>query len=280
MKNKSYTYKSFLRGIIMVLITLFFASPFYLIIVNSLKETAETYSNPFGLPAKLITEAFTSVLNGAGQNLNFLAGLRSSLAITIGSLIFLIIFGSMAAYCLARHTGKISNILYVFFLIGIIIPSQLGVLPMYIALKKVGLAGNILGCIILYTCKQMPFTIFLYTGFFKALPIGYEEAAAVDGSSWFRTFWQIILPQMNVITGTAILMNTLYIWNDTFDQLVFLSGSKASTLPVLIYNLTIAITARWNEVFEAVIISLLPVLILYLFTQKAMMTSMSGGLKG
>lgn len=280
MKNQRYTYKSFLRGAGMVLLTVFFASPFYLIITNSLKETPETYSNPFGLPTTVVTDAFKAILSGAGQNANFLAGLLNSLAITAGSLVLLIFFGAMAAYCLARHKGKTSNILYIFFLIGIIIPSQLGVLPIYIALKNVGLAGNILGCIILYTCKQMPFTIFLYTGFFRALPIGYEEAAAVDGANWFRSFWQIILPQMNVITGTAILMNTLYIWNDTFDQLVFLSGSKASTLPVLIYNLSIAITARWNEIFAAVIVSLLPILVLYLFTQKAMMKSMAGGLKG
>lgn len=280
MNNKRYTCKSFLRGAVMVLITVVFATPFYLIITNSLKETSETYSNPFGLPDTITVDAFKNTLSGAGQNANFLAGLGNSLAITIGSLVLLIVFGSMAAYCIARHTGKISNFLYIFFLIGIIIPSQLGILPMYITLKNMGLAGNVLGCIILYTCKQMPFTIFLYTGFFKAVPIGYEEAAAVDGASWRCTFWQIILPQMKVITGTAILMNTLYIWNDTFDQLVFLSGSKASTLPVMIYNLTIAITARWNEVFAAVIISLLPILILYLFTQKAMMTSMAGGLKG
>lgn len=280
MSNKRYTYKSFLRGALMVLITAFFASPFYLIIVNSLKETTEVYSNPFGLPERAAADSFQTILSGAGQNADFLAGLGNSLAITAGSLIFLILFGSMAAYCLARHRGKISDTLYIFFLIGIIIPSQLGILPMYIALKNIGLAGNLFGCIILYTCKQMPFTVFLYTGFFRALPISYEEAAAVDGAGWFRTFWQIVLPQMNVITGTVILMNTLYIWNDTFDQLVFLSGSKASTLPVLIYNLTIAITARWNEIFAAVIISLLPILILYLFTQKAMMTSMSGGLKG
>ena len=224
--NRHYTVKSFLRGLLMVLVTLFFALPFYLIITNSLKTATETYSNPFGLPQKLVTDAFHVIMSGAGQNADFLAGLGNSLAITGGSLVFLILFGSLAAYSLSRHRGKLSNFLYIFFMIGIIVPSQLGVLPIYVALRKIHLAGTIFGCIILYTCKQMPFTIFLFTGFFRALPIGYEEAAAVDGAGWFRTYWQIILPQMNIITGTAVLMNTLYIWNDTFDQLVFLSGSK------------------------------------------------------
>lgn len=275
-----YTWKTFLREAVMVAVTALFALPFYLIISNSLKSTTETYTNPFGLPSRIDFSAFSEILSGAGQNANFVDGLFNSLAITAGSLVLLIAFGALAAYCLARHSNKISNLLYLLFMVGIIVPSQLGILPIYMALKEIHLTGNILGCIILYACKQMPFTIFLYTGFFKALPIGYEEAAAVDGATWGKAFWRIILPQMNIITGTAVLMNTLYIWNDTFDQMVFLSGSKASTLPVLIYNLTIAITARWDLVFAAVIISLLPMIILYLFTQKAMMTSMSGGLKG
>lgn len=278
--SKRYTGKTFLRGAVMILLTLLFAFPFYLILSNALKTTSEAYGNPFGLPSTVTFSAFSEILSGAGQNANFLVGLVNSLAITAGSILLLLMIGSLAAYCLARHTGRLSNFLYLLFMVGIIVPSQLGILPIYIALKSVGLTGNILGCILLYTCKQMPFTIFLYTGFFRALPIGYEEAAAVDGATWGKAFWRIILPQMNIITGTAILMNTLYIWNDTFDQMVFLSGSKASTLPVLIYNLTIAITARWNLVFAAVIISLLPMIVLYLFTQKAMMTSMSGGLKG
>ena len=278
--NKRYTWKTFLRELLMLSVTVVFAIPFYLIISNALKSTAEAYSNPFGLPSAVTFDAFHEILTGAGQGADFIGGMFNSLAITAGAIVLLILFGSLAAYSLARHTGKMSNALYMLFMVGIIVPSQLGILPIYIVLKSIGLTGNIFGCIILYTCKQLPFTIFLYTGFFRALPISYEEAAAVDGANWATAFFRIILPQMSIITGTAILMNTLYIWNDTFDQMVFLSGSKASTLPVLIYNLTIAITARWNLVFAAVIISLLPMIILYLFTQKAMMTSMAGGIKG
>lgn len=90
----------------------------------------------------------------------------------------------------------------------------------------------------------------------------------------------MVLPQLKAITGTAILLNALYIWNDTFDQMVFLSGAAAKTLPVEIYALTTAMTAQWNLVFAAVIISLVPMLILYLLTQKKMMTSLAGGIKG
>ena len=220
------------------------------------------------------------VLAGAGINANFVGATVNSLLITAGSLVLLIVFGSLAAYCLARHPGKVSNIMYIFFVIGIIIPSQLGLVPMYCALRDLGLVGNIAGMMILYTCKQMPMTVFLYTGFFRQFPIDFEEAATIDGAGYFKSFFLVVLPQLKAITGTAILLNALYIWNDTFDQMVFLSGAAAKTLPVEIYALTTAMTAQWNLVFAAVIISLVPMLILYLLTQKKMMTSLAGGIKG
>lgn len=275
-----YTKKSFIKEIIIIGITAIFASPFYFLIVNSLKTTKEAYANPFGVPKELYWQSFSEVLDGAGVNANFISALFNSLAITAGSLIILVAFGSLTAYGLSRHPGKLSSILYGFFVIGIIIPSQLGLVPIYTALRSIGLVGSRLGMILVYACKQMPLTVFLYTGFFKSLPEEYEEAAVIDGANFIKSFVYVVMPQMKTITGTALLLNSLYIWNDTMDQMVFLSGSEIRTLPVEIYSLTTAMTAQWNLVFAAVIISLLPMVILYLFTQKKMMESLAGGLKG
>ena len=278
--SKKYTAKTLAREVLTFVITLLFASPFYLLIVNALKTLEESYANPFGLPSKINWNSFTEVLNGAGVNANFANALFNSFVITAGSLVLLISLGSLTAYGLSRHKGKISNLLFAFFVIGIIVPSQLGIVPMYTALRSVDLVGTRLGMILIYLCKQMPLTVFLYTGFFKRLPIDYEEAAVIDGAGFIKTFTRVVMPQMNAITGTALLLNSLYIWNDTLDQMVFLSGSKVRTLPVEIYSLTTAMTAKWNLVFAAVILSLLPMVILFLFTQKKMMNSLAGGLKG
>ena len=272
--------RNYIKEILMILLTLMFASPFYLLIVNSFKTTTEAYANPFGLPSDWYWESFAEVLNGAGLNADFVGALFNSLIITAGSLIILIAFGSLTAYGLARHPGKLSAVLYSFFVIGIIVPSQLGIVPIYTALRSMGLVGTHLGMMIVYACKQMPMTVFLYTGFFRSLPRDYEEAAVIDGAGFVRTFLRVVMPQMKTITGTALLLNSLYIWNDTMDQMVFLSGTEIRTLPVEIYSLTTAMTAQWNLVFAAVIISILPMVILYLFTQKKMMDSLAGGLKG
>ena len=183
--KKSYNIKTFLGGAVTFLLVLVFAAPFYLLVVNSLKTTKEAYASPFSLPADVYWQSFTEVLAGAGINANFVGATVNSLLITAGSLVLLIVFGSLAAYCLARHPGKVSNIMYIFFVIGIIIPSQLGLVPMYCALRDLGLVGNIAGMMILYTCKQMPMTVFLYTGFFRQFPIDFEEAATIDGAGYF-----------------------------------------------------------------------------------------------
>lgn len=279
MKNPPNS-KIVLKEIFILFMTLLYASPFYLIIVNSLKSTKEVYSNPFGVPQSIRLETFIDVLMGAGISANFINGLFVSSFITIGSLFFLVVLGSLAAYGLARNPGKIRDILYISFVVQIIIPSQLGIVPIYTFMLKIGIAGSIGGMIILYTFKQMPMTIFLYTGFFQSFPFNFEEAAMIDGATWKQAFMKIVMPQMNTITGTVLLMNSIYIWNDTFDQIVFLSGTQHQTLPVLIYTLTTQMTAQWNIIFAAVIISLLPMLLLYLFTQKKMIASFAGGIKG
>jgi raffinose/stachyose/melibiose transport system permease protein len=152
--------------------------------------------------------------------------------------------------------------------------------PLYSVLRSIGLVGTAGGMILVYVLKQIPLTVFVYTGFFRSLPTSYEEAALIDGASRLQIFTRVVMPQMNAVTGTALVLNALYIWNDLFDQLVFLSGSNTLTLPVAIYSLTFTNISRWNIIFAAVVISLVPMVLLYLFMQRKMMTAFSGGLKG
>ena len=278
--DKRYTGKTFAWEIFMILVVLIFSIPFYVLIINAFKTTKEVYVNPVGLPSSFNIQSFIDVFKGAGINADFSGALISSLVITAGALVFLVLIGSITAYGIARNKGILTTLAYMLCVVGIIIPSQLGLIPMYAVLRTLHLVGTYPGMIFLYVCKEMPMTIFLYTGFFKQLPISYEEAALLDGARFSDMFMKVVMPQMRSITGTVLLLNSLYIWNDTFDQIVFLNGSKIKTLPAIIYSLTGSYLSQWNIIFAAVIISLLPMVILYLFTQKKMMVSLGGGLKG
>jgi raffinose/stachyose/melibiose transport system permease protein len=275
-----YTWKTLIREIVLIITAIIFSVPLYLLITVSLKTTLAAYTDPLSFPVSPNWINYVDALTGAGVGIRMDATLYNSLVITIGSCLSLIVIGSVTSYVLARRKSKLSSFLFVFFVIGIIVPSQLGIVPMYSLIRSIGLVGKHIGMILVYTCQLMPMTVFLYTGFIAQLPKDYEEAAVVDGAKLPSVFARIVLPQLMPITGTVAVLNSLNIWNDLFTQMIFLSGTKTATVPVGIYSLTFSNISRWNIIYAAVVISVAPILLFYLISQKKMMNSFSGGLKG
>jgi raffinose/stachyose/melibiose transport system permease protein len=134
--------------------------------------------------------------------------------------------------------------------------------------------------IILYTGLLMPLTVFLYVGFIRVMPKDYEESAQVDGASLSRTFFRIVLPLLRPITGTVAVLTSLFIWNDFFNPLIFLSGSNRATLPIAIYSFVNEYSSNWGLIFAAVVIALLPVLAFFLVAQRQLIRGFSGGIRG
>jgi raffinose/stachyose/melibiose transport system permease protein len=134
--------------------------------------------------------------------------------------------------------------------------------------------------ILLYTGLLMPFSVFLYTGFIRALPRDYEEAASVDGAGHARIFGQVVFPLLRPITATVAILTGLIVWNDFFTQLVFVGGSANETLPVAVYSAVGAYATQWSVVFAAVVIAVIPVLIAYFFSQRHLIRGFTGGTKG
>jgi raffinose/stachyose/melibiose transport system permease protein len=214
---------------------------------------------------------------GAGSDIPM--GLMYSVLITAGSIIGLIVFGSLAAYVLARTTHRWGNVAFYLFLIAIILPVQLGLIPLYIGARTLGLVGTPWGMVVLYVGTLMPLAVFLYASFFRNLPRDYEEAAAIDGAGPGRVFAQIVLPLMAPATGTVAILGGLIVWNDFFTALIFLGGSDYQTLPVSMYFYVGSLVSAWNKIFAIVILSMLPILAFYLFAQKKFIQGFAGGVK-
>ncbi|MFF2050304.1 carbohydrate ABC transporter permease [Leifsonia sp. NPDC058194] len=273
-----YTKLTFVREIIVVAIAVAMLVPFYLLVVTSTKSDSDTLTSPPMSFTNPSLNNFFEAWNAQGQR-SLAAGMLNSAIITVGSVIILIAFGSIAAYVIARSTARWSKAASMLFLIGIILPFQLGMIPAYSALRTFGLVGSPVGLIILYSGLMMPLTVFLYLGFAREIPREYEEAATIDGASRFSTFRRIIFPLLSPATGTVAILCGLIIWNDFFTQLIFLSGSGSSTLPVVIYSYVGSLGARWNVIFAAIIISMIPILVFYLFAQRKFIQGFAGGIK-
>ena len=278
----SYTRRSFGKELVFVLLAAAFCVPLYLVLTISLKTTAGAYQEPLGIPfANPNWESYsTAATNPNVGQVTLLESLVNSTIITIGSVCLLILFGGFTAYVIGRRPSKLSTGAYMMFVGGIILPFQLGIVPLYVLMRQLGLVGTHLGMILLYTGLFMPITVLLYTGFVRTLPKDYEEAAQVDGASLFRTFFRIVLPLLIPVTGTVAVITGLAVWNDFLLQLIFLSGTDRSTVVVTLYSLASQATQPWNEIFAGVAISVAPIILFYLFTQRTMIKGMSGGIRG
>jgi raffinose/stachyose/melibiose transport system permease protein len=130
---------------------------------------------------------------------------------------------------------------------------------------------------VVYAGFLLPLSVFLYAGFYRRLPRDYEEAASIDGASRFKVFVRVVFPLMGQATGSIAILAGLIVWNDFFTALIFLNGSSWQTLPVVMYNFVGSLVSQWNLI---VIISMVPILVFYVFTQKRFIQACAGGLKG
>ena len=193
----------------------------------ALDTTAETYKTPLSFPWPPQFGNFSTAWNTGGQGA-LAPGLATSLIITCSSVVAVIVLGSLCAYTLARRRGRLSNLIYTGFAIGIILPYQLAIIPLFVAMLHLGLVGNYLGMIVLNTGLLMPLTVFLYTGFIRALPRDYEEAARVDGAGILRTYARVVFPLLlgRSPPTAAGARGASSIWNEFFIALIFLIGSQ------------------------------------------------------
>lgn len=275
-----YTWKSAVREGIVWIIAIVFLIPFYFLISTALKSDREVLStNALTPPASPDFGNFIKVLTATG-NSNVIMGLVNSVLITAGTVLLLVLFGSLTGYVISRRTSRWSRAVYYLFLVAIVLPTQLGTVPLYIGARSLGLTGSVPGMIILFAGMLMPLSIFLYAGFFRGFGTEYEEAATIDGASRTQIFFRIVLPLMSPATGTVAILAGLIVWNDFFTSLIFLGGSRNQTLPVAMYYYIGSLVSQWNLIFAIVIVSMIPILAFYLFAQKRFIQGFSGGLKG
>jgi len=249
------------------------------IFYTSLKTNQEIFAGIWNLPESLQWNNYVRAWTRAHIANYFL----NSLFVTLISVTALALISSMAAYALARCKFRGSNLLFYFFLSGIMIPVQLILVPLYKLLTSLSLVDSLIGLIFIYVPLFLPFSIFVMTGFFRTLPLELEEAAALDGCSEFGIFWHVMLPL--VLPGVIVvaIFNTIAIWNEYLLALVNISTAQRRTLPLGIYNLYVstAFTIDWAALFAGLVLLMLPTIVVFLILRKKIIGGLTfGALKG
>jgi len=278
MRAFRYTWRTFSREILYLIGAALFCVPFYMLLTMSLKSNNEIFTAPLSLPKSPAWGNFSDAVDVGVVPLDHAA--ISSVIITAGSVFFLVLIGSVCAYAIARTTSRLGSMLYIAFVLGIVLPPQLAVVPLFIVMRNLGLVGTYPGMIILYVGLLTPLSVFLYAGFVRTLPKDFEEAAQVDGASTMRIYLRVILPLMRPVTWTVAILTGLFVWNDFFTSLIFLSGSDKVTIPVAVYSLVEAQAGQWNLAFAAIVLALTPAVLFYLVAQRQIVNGLAGGVKG
>ena len=245
----------------------------------SLKTTPEFLStSPFALPQKLHFENYVVAWKKAKIGKYFGNSIFVATTGATGS----VLVSALAAYVIARIPFKHNNMFGNYFLIGYMVPEMLTVIPLYFMMHGVGMGTGMTTLLLLYTASGVPFNTFVLRGFFESLPRELEDAAAVDGASPFRTFWQIMLPLAWPGLASAFLINFMSLWNEFFLALIFLRQEDA-TLPLGLFRMVqrAHYTAQWTDLFAGMLICSVPILIVFALLQDQVTRGMTAGaLKG
>ena len=241
-------------------------------IASSFKTKIELVDNLIGLPKEPTLANYFTVFVKEG----FGRYIMNSISLVAISLILLIIVSSMLAYGMAQYTFKGKKFLQAYFLIGLMMPVQLSILPLYLMLSRLKMTNSFLGLALLYAAN-LSFSFLVFNQFFLQLPQAMIESAHMDGASDMCIFWKIVVPISKPVFSTVGLLQFVTIWNDFFLPMVFLPKKNAHTLTLAIYSYTGNFLKNWDKIFAAATIALVPILIIYFLFSEQIVAGLTAG---
>lgn len=253
-------------------------APFFFLVLTALKSNSEFFENIWGLPRNMIESAPVN-FKAAWTEASMGRGMINSFIIAAVSLAGSLILSSCVSYVIARRHIKLGNTLSIVFLIGLLVPEMLGLTPLFIVAKYLGLYNTRAILIFIYTAWQMPFDVYLMTSFMETLPHEMEEAAFVDGATPLQTFIKIICPLVKPALITAGIFSFLDYWSDYMYGLMFVMDGELKPLAmnILKFKTGNGVRPEWGITSAACVIFILPVLIIYIIFQKRIVSGLTAG---
>jgi raffinose/stachyose/melibiose transport system permease protein len=261
-------------ALVVVLLVTVVGIPLWLALITSAKSQGEANLPDLSLPTQwhLVDNYVQAFTQGEVWR-----GFFGSILVMVPAVIGVILFGSLASWILARRTTRLAAVMYSAAISGIILPPA--VVTIVLLLRQLGIASTPEGMIFVYMGMYMSIVIFFITGFVRTIPIELEEAARIDGAGPLTIFFRIILPLLRPVIATATILVCLYIWNDVFYSFFVLGGGSTTTLQLNLFQIASSNLYQniWNLIFAYVVISSLPLLIVFIFAQRRIISGITGG---
>lgn len=268
--------KMFSSGIVMAVIvayTVYATSPFLWVATMSVRTTTEISKDHYAWPSPFHWSQFRA----AWVDSNFDVYFWNSLVVVAVSVAILTALGSAAAHCLARYRFRGNRVIYAILFSSIIFPPQITLISIYQVLVEYGLYDSLIGLILVYVSLQLPLTIYLLEGFFARIPQDLFDAAKVDGYGDLEIFWRLVLPVGMPAVATTIILNFILLWNEFLFAVVLITDDSRRTLPVGIQRFMGDHYQDIGMIATGVMISVIPVVIVYAFFSEKLIQGMTAG---
>ncbi|WP_307368317.1 carbohydrate ABC transporter permease [Microbacterium sp. W4I4] len=248
--------------------------------MNSFKPLNEATQLKLTLPEKwAFLENYAYVIEKG----NYATGLTNSLVIVVPTMAAVVLLGALTAWAFARSKSMTMKVAYNVTVLSILLPPAL--LPTIFLLENIGLGGTTAGYILVTIATRLGIMVFLATGFLRAFPQDLEEAAQIDGASRLGTFWHVVLPLLSPVLFVGSILLVIGVWNEFFFASFLLPTEGQATLPLALFRFSVAsaefASMRWNLIFAHVVLTSIPLILVYLIVQKKVLSGLTeGAIKG
>ncbi len=247
--------------------------PIWTMIINSLKDKREIFRTPFAWPTEITFTGYKNAWVDGKFDLYF----TNSVIVTVTSLMLIMAIGALAAYGLSNWRSRLSSMVYVYFIAGLMVPIRLGTINIVTIVQDLGLSGKLTGLIPIYVAMGLPITAFVLTTFMRDIPLDLMDAARMDGASEIRVFWQIVLPLVRPALATVAVFNMIPIYNDLWFPLILTRAEESRTVTYGVSLLFGQYQTDWNAILSTLSLASVPILILYLLMSKQFIRGLTAG---
>lgn len=278
--SKTKVYAGIVSGLLL-LVAVLMLFPLYMIFINSFKGFFQFIISPLSWPDPWTLANYEYAI----ESFDYFRLLLNNVIYEVVSLLFIVLIGAMAGYTIARRPGKLKRIIYGYIVMGITLPTYTALYPQVKLISDLGWMNEYIGVIVLYVAGGMPMSIFLFNGFFGGVSSELEDAAKIDGCSYYRQFFSIFFPLSVATCATLVLVQAIGIWNDTtYTPLVISSNPNRWTLMTQLNTAMgrmLGQGTRWERLYAISALCMLPMIALFFLVNRFLIQGVTeGAVKG
>lgn len=261
------------RRILLAIFALAVIVPTSIVVLGTFKTDFEIYAKPLALPKAFTLDNFKALIDTGNVSTPF----KNSVIVSLSSVFFTLLFASLAAYAISRMFTITGKVLFFLFSLGLAIPGQVNIVPIYTLFVKLNLTNSLIGLVLVNIALNLPLSIFILTAFLKDLPKEMFEVASIDGAGHWRVFRSIALPLARPAVGATAIFLFVICWNDLLYPLMLINEQSKKTLPLTLIDFRGEFSTSYSMLFTAILVASIPMVVMYLLMQKQFQSGLTAG---